>query len=69
MMAKWSATRVLRVAIGLELIGLACELVAVLDLTPGTFLLFMGVGTPCLGLGALLFVAYLYRSLTDKGAL
>lgn len=61
---KW-----LRVAIILVLVGFAVEFVALLHLTPATFVAFAFLGLPCLGLGMLMYVIHVIRDLRRKDAL
>lgn len=48
--------RRLRVAIVLILVGLVTEVFALLAFTPATFLLFVMIGVPTLGLGMLIYL-------------
>ncbi len=59
----------LRIAIVLLFIGIVCELIALLDLTPPTFLAFAFVGIPCMLLGMLIYVVHVWRQLRKKDAL
>lgn len=59
----------LRIAIVLVLIGVITELVALVDLLPGTFMVFAFVGLPCMALGMLIYVVHVWRQLRKKDAL
>ncbi|MEZ4268543.1 MAG: hypothetical protein R3F39_19430 [Myxococcota bacterium] len=61
--------RLLRVAVVLIFVGLLLELVAVVSLTPATFMIFVGVGVPALLLGVLLYLVRVVAVLKRKDAL
>ncbi len=61
---KW-----LRLSIVLILLGFAAELIALVHLTPATFVAFAFLGLPCLGLGMLIYVIHVIRDLRRKDAL
>lgn len=61
--------RLLRVALVLLVLGLLTEGVALLNLTPLTFLLFVGVGAPLIVAAVLLYLAHVVRELTARRAL
>jgi len=61
---KW-----LRASIVLLFIGIVCELIALLDLTPPTFVAFAFVGIPCLVIGMLIYLVHVWRLLRSKDAL
>lgn len=56
-------------AAALVFAGLVIELLSLLVSTPGTFLLFVGLGLPLLAAGPILFLRDLWRVLVDRGAL
>ena len=49
-------------------IGLALQFVAALHWTPATFILSAALGLPLVIVGALLFLAAVWRNLKDRGA-
>jgi hypothetical protein len=49
-------------------IGLALQLAAALHWTPATFILSAAVGLPLVLVGALLFLAAVWRNMKDRGA-
>ena len=61
---KW-----LRIAIVLMFIGIVCELIALLHLTPPTFLAFAFIGIPCMGIAMLIYLVHVWRELRRKDAL
>lgn len=61
---KW-----LRIAVILMFIGIVCELIALLDLTPPTFIVFAFIGIPCMGIAMLIYLVHVWRELRKKGAL
>jgi hypothetical protein len=63
------SVRVLRASVILILLGLLLELVAVVALTPLTFMLFVGLGVPSLLLGVGLYVVRVLGMLRQKDAL
>lgn len=46
--------------------GLVVTLLCVLKVTPATFVLFAALGLPLVGLGVLLFLRVVWRSLRDR---
>ena len=61
--------RWLRIAIVLLFVGIVCELIALLDLTPPTFIAFAFLGIPCMVGGMLIYVVHVWRLLRKKEAL
>jgi len=53
----------------LVLIGVLAELIALLDLSPFTFVLFVFIGLPCMGLGVLIYLTHIWRNLRRKDLL
>ncbi len=64
-----SGIKRLRIAIVLVLIGVITELVAFVDLLPGTFMVFLLIGLPCMALGMLIYIVHVWRQLRKKDAL
>lgn len=62
-------SRLLRLAIGLELCGLVAAVPPMVDLTPGTFMIFATVSTPLLLAGMGCFVLHVFGVLRRRGAL
>lgn len=58
----------LRLAVVLIAIGLVLELVALLSFGPGSFVIFVAVGGPCIGLGMLLFLLHVVKDLRKRDA-
>ncbi|MCB9788506.1 MAG: hypothetical protein H6744_17630 [Deltaproteobacteria bacterium] len=61
--------RLLRISVILILIGFVLELLVVVSTTPTTFMLFVMVGLPALGLGMLLYLIRVFAVLKRKQAL
>lgn len=59
----------LRLAIVLVLVGVLAELIALLDLVPFTFVLFVFVGLPCMALGVLIYLVHVWKMLRRKDVL
>jgi hypothetical protein len=59
--------RIRRAAVVVGL-GLAVQLFAVLRWTPATFILSAAVGTPLVLVGGVVFLAAVWRTMKDKGA-
>lgn len=59
-------TEAVRRALLLIVAGLAVALVCVLRVTPATFVLFAALGLPLVGLGMLIFLRVVWRSLRDR---
>ena len=62
------ASRV-KTALMLTIVGLVVEIFCLLELTPGSFLAFAGFGVPLIGLGLLLFLHTVWRTLRKTGGL
>jgi len=62
-------TRKIRRAATVGGVGLALQLAAALHWTPATFVLSAAIGVPLVLAGGGLFLAAVWRSMRDKGAL
>ena len=59
----------MRRALLLILLGLVVEVFTLYELTPGSFMLFVGVSVPLVGVGILVFVRAVWRVLHQTRAL
>jgi hypothetical protein len=59
----------MRRALLLILLGLVVEVFTLYELTPGTFLLFVGVSVPLVGAGVFVFMRLVWRVLRETRAL
>ncbi len=64
-----TTTTALRIATILILLGIVLMLIGQFHLTAGTFMAMAMVGYPCIGLGVLIYVGHVFRTLTKQGAL
>lgn len=63
------SSRTLRIALALQIAGLALEYVAIVHLRPLTFIGFAALGAPMILAGAGLYVAGVVKNLVRRGAL
>jgi hypothetical protein len=63
------SSRPLRIALALQIAGLALEFVSIVHLRPLTFMGFVGIGVPMILAGAGLYLGVVVRSLVRSGAL
>lgn len=60
---------ILRLAIGLQIVGLVLAIVAIVSARPLAVIAFSGIGAPLIVLGALLYVIQILRELARRGSL
>ena len=60
--------KLLRVAIGLVLLGLLAEIPVFVKVLPLTFIVFVSVGVPLVLLGIVLYLIQAYRNLPGRAA-